>query len=89
MSEEAGIQVFGPDNVAIQRVRIIVISISGPISMILLQDTGYYEITFHPDTKIKEVIKKLINFNLFSISGTTSFVRVSFLRPTFYRPHLP
>ena len=56
MSEEAGIQMFGPDNVAIQRVRIIVISISVPISMVLLQDTGYFEVTFYPDTKIKEVI---------------------------------
>ena len=56
MSEEAGIQIFGPDNVAIRRFRLIVVSFSGLISTILIQETGNFEITFYPDTEIRKVI---------------------------------
>ena len=56
MSEEAGIQFFGPDNVAIRKVRLIVISSSGIFSLALILDSGNFERTFYPDTTIYHVI---------------------------------
>ena len=56
MSEEAGIQFFGPDNVAIRKVRLIVISSSGIISLALILDSGNFERTFYPDTIIYHVM---------------------------------
>ena len=56
MSEEAGIQFFGSDNVAIWKVRLIVITTSSIMSIVLIQDSGNFETVFYPDTTIKEVI---------------------------------
>ena len=56
MSEEAGIQFFGPDNDAIRKVRLIVISTSGIISLALILDSGNFERTFYPDTIIYDVM---------------------------------
>jgi hypothetical protein len=56
MSEEAGLQFLGPDNVVIRKVRLIVISTSGVISMALIQDSGNFERTFNPGTAITHVI---------------------------------
>ena len=55
MSEEAGIQFFGPDNVAILKVRLIVISTSGIIGLLFIQDSGTFETVFHPDSVNKQV----------------------------------
>ena len=62
MSEEAGIQFFGPDNVAIQKVRFIVVSTSGLISLVLFQDNINFESIFNPDIKVKEVISYYYSF---------------------------
>ena len=56
MSEEVVIQFFGPDNVAIQKVRFFVLVTSSLISLVLIQDNHYFETLMYPDTKIKEVI---------------------------------
>ena len=56
MSEEAGIQCFGPDNLAIWRVRLIVVATSGTISMVLMKESGSFEQRFYPDTKYQQVI---------------------------------
>ena len=56
MSEESGIQMFGPDNVAIQKFRLIVILLSSLMSMAVIQETGNFEITFYPETEIHHVI---------------------------------
>ena len=62
MSEEAGIQFFGPDNVAIQKVRLFVLSTSSLVSLVLIQDNHFIESTMYPDTKVREVILKLHTF---------------------------
>ena len=64
MSEEAGIQFFGPDNVAIQKVRFIVVSTSSLFSLVLFQDNVSFEVTFYPDAKVQEVILCYHSFNL-------------------------
>ena len=64
MSEEAGIQFFGPDNVAIQKVRFIVVSTSSLFSLVLFQDNVSFEVTFYPDAKVQEVILYYHSFNL-------------------------
>ena len=56
MSEAAGIQILGPDNVAIRKFRLIVFSLSSLISMVLIQEIGNYEIIFYPDAEIFNVI---------------------------------
>ena len=56
MSEAAGIQILGPDNVAIRKFRFIVFSLSSLISMVLIQEIGNYEIIFYPDAEILNVI---------------------------------
>ena len=56
MSEEAVMQLFGPDNVAIQKVRFIVLSISSLFSLMLIQDNHSIEVTMNPNAKVKEVI---------------------------------
>ena len=56
LSEEAGIQFFGPDNVAIKTVRLIVISTSSLITLILINDGGYFEHSFYSGTQMKQVI---------------------------------
>ena len=58
LSEEAGIQLFGPDNVAIKRVRLIVIITSSLVSLVLIKDVGYFERTFYSDANTEEVIEK-------------------------------
>ena len=63
LSEEDGIQFFGPDNVAIRKVRLIVISMSGLITLVLINDVGYFEHTFSSGTQMKQVIIKLNNIN--------------------------
>ena len=55
MSEEAGIQFFGPDNLAIWRVRLIVVATSGFFSMVLMNESGNFEKRFYPDTKYQQV----------------------------------
>ena len=62
MSEEAVMQFFGPDNVAIQKVRLFVLFTSSLISLVLIQDNHYFETLMYPHTKIKEVI---ITFHTF------------------------
>ena len=64
LSEEAGIQFFGPDNEAIRKVRLIVISTSSLISLALIKDSGYFEQYFYADTKIKQVNIKFSNYTL-------------------------
>ena len=56
MSEEAGIQFFGPDNVAIQRVRIIILATSGLLSLVLIQDPGSFKLIFYPSSECEQVI---------------------------------
>ena len=56
LSEEAGIQCLGPDNVAIWKVRLIIIFTSSLISLVQIKDTGNYEKTFYPDIEIQQVI---------------------------------
>ena len=63
MSEEAVMQFFGPDNVAIQKVRFIVLSTSSLISLVLIQDNVSFEVMFHPDSKVIEVILNVIHFD--------------------------
>ena len=60
LSEEAGIQMFGPDNVAIQKVRIIVILTSSILFLVLLHDSGKYETLFNPAIKNGTEIKQVI-----------------------------
>ena len=55
MSEEAGIQCFGPDNVAIWKVRLIVFATSTTFSLILIKDSGKFEQTFYPDAAYEQV----------------------------------
>ena len=55
MLEEAGIQFFGPDNVAIMKVRLIVISTSSILGLLFIQDSGTFAALFHPDTINKQV----------------------------------
>ena len=62
MSEEAVMQFFGPDNMAIQKVRFFVLFTSSLISLVLIQDNHYFETLMYPHTKIKEVI---ITFHTF------------------------
>ena len=56
MSEEAGIQFFGPDNVAIQRVRFIVITNSSLLSLVLIQDPGTFKLALFPSPEYEKVI---------------------------------
>ena len=63
LSEEDGIQFFGPDNVAIKKVRLIVISTSSLITLVLINDVGHFEHTFYSGTQMKQVIIKLNNIN--------------------------
>ena len=56
MSEEAGIQFFGPDNVAIWKVRFITVSSSSFIALLLMNDSGGSELIFYPGTKVTQVI---------------------------------
>ena len=56
ISEEAGIQFFGPDNVAIQRVRLIVFTTSGLLSLVLIQDPGNFKLIFYPSSENEKVI---------------------------------
>ena len=56
MSEEAGIQFFGPDNVAIQRVRFIVITNSSLLSLVLIQDPGTLKLALFPSPEYEKVI---------------------------------
>ena len=63
MSEEEVMQFFGPDNVAIQKVRFIVLSTSSLISLVLIQDNVSFEVMFHPDSKVKEVVLNVIHFD--------------------------
>ena len=59
LSEEDGIQFFGPDNVAIRKVRLIVISTSGLITLVLFKDKSYFEHSFYSGTQMEQVnIKK-------------------------------
>ena len=51
ISEEAGLQYFGPDNVAIQRVRIIILTTSGLLSFALIQDPGSFKLIFYPSSE--------------------------------------
>ena len=62
MSEEAVMQFFGPDNVAIRKVRFFVLSTASLISLVLIQDNHTVEATMYPDTKVGEVILKLQKF---------------------------
>ena len=55
MSEEAGIQFFGPDNVAIQRVRFIIMTTSGLLSLILIQEPGNFKQAFYLREDYKKV----------------------------------
>ena len=56
MSEEAGIQYFGPDNLAIQRVRLIIMTTSGLLSLILIQDPGSFKLIFYLSSEYEQVI---------------------------------
>ena len=55
LSEEAGLQFFGPDNVAILKIRLIVISTSSLISLALINESGNFEFILYSDTNLKEV----------------------------------
>ena len=68
ISEEAGIQYFGPDNEAIQRVWIIILTTSGLLSLVLIQDPGPFALTFYPSSENEIVITHFyIFFQLFTI----------------------
>ena len=56
LSEEAGIQIFGPDNAAIQKVRLIVILTSSLLFLVLRHDPGSNENVFNQSSEIKQVI---------------------------------
>ena len=56
MSEEAGFQFFGPDNVAIWKVRLITVSSSSLIALLLMNVSGRSELIFYPGTKVTQVI---------------------------------
>ena len=43
ISEEAGIQILGPDNVAIWKVRVIVISTSSLLSLLMIKNSTAFE----------------------------------------------
>ena len=62
MSEETVMEFFGPDNVAIRKVRFFVLSTSSLLSLVLIQDNNSFESTFHPETKVKEVMLKFRTF---------------------------
>ena len=62
MSEEAGIQFFGPDNVAIKKVRFIALSTCCLISLVLMQDNHSIEAMMYPNTNVREVISNFTNF---------------------------
>ena len=51
LSEEAGIQYFGPDNVAIKQIRMIVITTSGLLSLVFIQDPGLFKLRFYPSAE--------------------------------------
>ena len=65
ISEEAGLQYFGPDNVAIQRVRIIILTTSGLLSLVLIKDPGSFKLIFYPSSEVEKVIT---HFNIFPIA---------------------
>ena len=64
ISEEAGIQYFGPDNVAIQRVRVIILATSGLLSLVLVQDPGSFKLIFYPSSESEKVITHFYFFQL-------------------------
>ena len=74
LSEEDGIQFFGPDNVAIRKVRLIVISTSSLITLVLINDVGHFEHTFYSGAQMKQVIKK---FNIINQNEEQSFDRIN------------
>ena len=55
MSEEAGIQILGPDNVAIWKVRVIVISTSSLMSLLMIKNSTAFEQIFNPEAKVENV----------------------------------
>ena len=65
ISEEAGLQYFGPDNVAIQRVRMIILTTSGLLSLVLIKDPGSFKLIFYPSSEVEKVIT---HFNIFPIA---------------------
>ena len=55
LSEEAGLQFFGPDNVAILKIRLIVVSTSSLFSLALINESGNFEAILYSDTTLKGV----------------------------------
>ena len=53
---------FGPDNVAIQRVRLIVVLTSIMLFLVLFHDSEKYDSVFNPATKIATKIEQVIKF---------------------------
>ena len=71
LSEEAGLQFFGPDNVAILKIRLIVVSTSSLITLALINESGNFEHVLYSDTILKEVyFKHGKSFNGHSASVT-------------------
>ena len=69
ISEEAGIQILGPDNVAIWKVRVIVISTSSLMSLLMIKNSTAFEQIFNPEAKVENVSKAFFVHILLRIFG--------------------